>query len=94
MKGTDCFERSVLPTKAMRKSLMECVETDFSKASVKAAISEIGSKGMLRKIARKSKVDDCYTRSFHPVGQRFSDFNLASRPGGRKFYNTEILSHG
>ena len=75
VKGTDCFERNVLPSKAMRKSLMECVETDFSKASVKAAISEIGSseenprcvaiKGMLRKIARKSKVDTV-TKIFSP----------------------------
>ena len=64
VKGTDCFERNVLPSIAMRKSLMEWVETDFSKASVKAAISEIGSneenprcvaiKGMSRKIAKKS----------------------------------------
>ena len=33
VKGTDCFEQSVLPTKAMRKSLKDCVESDFIKAS-------------------------------------------------------------
>ena len=62
VKGTDCFERSVLPTKAMRKSLKDGVESDFNKASVKAAITEIGSnqenprcvaiKGLLKKFAR------------------------------------------
>ena len=74
VKGTDCFERSVLPTKAMRKSLKDCVESDFNKASVKAAITEIGSneenprcvaiKGLLKKIARRSKVDECYKDLF------------------------------
>ena len=79
VKGTDCFERNVLPSKAMRKSLVECVETDFSKASVKAAISEIGSneenprcvaiKGLLKKIARRSKVDDCYKDLFSELAK-------------------------
>ena len=91
VKGTDCFERSVLPTKAMRKSLMECVETDFSKASVKAAISEIGSN---EENPRCVAIKGMLQKSFHRVGQRFCDFNLASRPGGRKFYNTKILSDG
>ena len=58
----------------MRKSLKDCVESDFKKASVKAAITEIGSnqenprcvaiKSLLKKIARRSKVDECYKDLF------------------------------
>ena len=70
VRGTDCFERAILPTKTMRTSLLKCIEMDFKKPWIKSAIDEIGQKpenqrcvaiiNLLKFVAKKSRVDDCY----------------------------------
>ena len=70
VRGTDCFERAILPTKTMRISLLECVEMDLKKHWIKSAIYEIGQQpenqrcmaiiNLLKFVATKSRVDDCY----------------------------------
>ena len=70
VRGTECYERAILPKKAMRKSLLECVDMDFNKQSIKAALHEIGLqpdnprcvaiKNLLEFVGSKSRVDDCY----------------------------------
>ena len=68
--GTECYERAILPTQSMRQSLMECVEMDFNKQSVRAAVEEIGKqadnprciaiKTLLKFVSKQNKIDDCY----------------------------------